>query len=55
MRIREHIDNLQDLHIGGNYYAETLRGGLSVWGDLFRFRPNGTVHEVVNLPDQKQL
>jgi hypothetical protein len=53
--IREHIDNLHDLHIGGNYYTETMRGGIGVWDDLFRFRPNGSVYEVSNLPDQKQL
>lgn len=55
VRLREHIDNFNDLHVGGNYYTETLRGGISVWEDLFRFRPNGSVWEISNLPDQKQL
>lgn len=26
-----------------------------MWGDLFRFRPNGSVYQISNLPDQKQL
>jgi len=43
------------LHIGGNHYTETFHGGLSVWNDIFRFRPNGTVYQVVELPDQKIL
>lgn len=55
VRLREHIDNFNDLHVGGNYYTETLFGGISVWEDLFRFRPNGSVWEISNLPDQKQL
>ena len=55
MRVREHIDNFQDLHVGGNYYTETLNGGISVWDDLFRFRPNGSVWQISTLPDQKRL
>lgn len=55
VRLREHIDNFVDLNVGGNYYTETPFGGISVWGDLFRFRPNGSVYEISNLPDQKQL
>lgn len=43
------------MHIFGNFYTETLFGGLSVWEDLFRFRPNGSVYEISMLPDQKQL
>lgn len=53
--LREHIDNFNDLNVGGNYYTETLLGGISVWDDLFRFRPNGSVWGISNLPDQKQL
>jgi hypothetical protein len=55
VRIREHFDNFQDLHMGGNFYTETLFGGISVWEDLFRYRPNGSIYEVSVLPDQKQL
>lgn len=55
VRIREHIDNFNDFHIGANHYVETLTGGLSVLGDLFRFRPNGSIYGVSNLPDQRYL
>jgi hypothetical protein len=55
VRLREHIDNFEDLHVGGNYYTETLLGGIAVYDDLFRFRPNGSVWEISTLPDQKQL
>lgn len=41
--------------ISSNFYTETLFGGLSVWEDLFRFRPNGSIYEINNLPDQKLL
>lgn len=43
------------LHISSYDYAETLDGGVSVYDDLFRFRMNGTVRDVINLPDQKFL
>jgi hypothetical protein len=32
-----------------------LNGGISVWDDLFRFRPNGSVWQISTLPDQKRL
>ncbi len=43
------------LHISSYDYAETLEGGVSVYDDLFRFRMNGSIHDVINLPDQKFL
>lgn len=36
-------------------YAETLTGGISVYEDLFKFHINGSIHEVVLLPDQKAI
>jgi len=55
VRIREHFDNFKDMEINSNFYTETLFGGLSVWEDLFRFRPNGSIYAVSNLPDQQLL
>ena len=41
--------------MNGNFYTETLFGGLSIWEDLFRYRTNGSVYEIAVIPDQKQL
>ena len=30
-------------------------GGISVWQDLFRYRPNGSIYQVNNLPDQDRM
>ena len=55
MRLREHIDRMVDLHVGGNHYTESYQGGLSVWNDLFKFRINGSVSQIAGLPDQTIL
>jgi hypothetical protein len=51
----KHVDPLRTLHITSYDYAETLQGGISVYDDLFRWRINGSIHDVINLPDQKYL
>jgi hypothetical protein len=43
------------LPVEGNYYTESVFGGFSVSGDLFRYRPNGSIWSVENLPDQRYL
>ena len=53
VKIREHFDNFKDLHLNGNFYTESIYGGISIWEDLFRLKPNGSVYEVSMLPDQK--
>ncbi len=55
MKIREHFDNFADLQLNSYHYAETLMGGISVWQDLFRYRPNGSIYQVNNLPDQDRM
>ena len=53
VRLREHIDRMMEAPVGGNFYTESYWGGVSVWDDLFFYRPNGSIYHVVNLPDQK--
>lgn len=43
---------MRTLPISSYDYAETLQGGISVSNDLFRWRINGSIHDVINLPDQ---
>lgn len=43
------------LHMTGYDFAETLFGSVTVYDDLFRLALNGTVRDVINLPDQKFL
>jgi hypothetical protein len=51
--LRTHIHYDSDLPIGGNDYAETTLGGIILWEDLFQLHYNGTIREVLLLPDQK--
>ena len=46
---------MRTLHTTSYDYAETLTGGVSVYDDIFRWRTNGSLHDIVNLPDQKFL
>lgn len=43
------------VHISGYDFAETTFGSVTVYDDLFRIGLNGTVRDVINLPDQKLL
>lgn len=49
-----HIHNSAVLNLGGSDYTETFLGGMSLWEDLFRLRMNGSVSEILLLPDPKE-
>lgn len=53
VKVREHVDQTGVLHVTGFDYAETLTGGVAINEDLIKFHINGSIHEVVLLPDQK--
>jgi hypothetical protein len=55
VHVKEHIDFLGAINFVSYDYCETLQGGISVYNDLFRWRINGSIHDVINLPDQKFL
>ena len=55
VKLREHIDNINPLQVDGNDFIETMFGGIGVHEDLFLFRNNGSIREIINLPDQKLL
>lgn len=55
VHLKEHVDPMQNIHFTAYDYAETLSGGVAINDDLFRFHINGTVRDVINLPDQKLL
>jgi len=55
VHLKEHVDPMATLHLTGYDFAETLFGSVIVNDDLFRLGLNGTVRDVINLPDQKFL
>lgn len=54
IRLTSHIHNTGMLRIGGADYSETFFGGLALWEDLFRLNINGSIREVLLLPDAKR-
>ncbi len=55
IKLRQHLDNFIQLQVDGNDFIETLNGGIAVHEDLYLFRHNGSIKEIINLPDQKFL
>ena len=55
VKLREHLDSIQQLQTDGNDFIETLDGGIGVDKDLIIYRHNGSIKEIINLPDQKLL
>lgn len=55
IKLREHVDSITPLQINGNDFIETMFGGIAVHEDLVLFRHNGSVREIINMPDQKLL
>ena len=53
VKVREHVDQTATLHATAFDYAETIDGGVAVYEDLIKFYINGSIHEIVLLPDQK--
>jgi hypothetical protein len=53
VRVLNPISYMQRLKMRGNDYAETFRGGVLLWDDLFRLHTNGSVRDVILLPDSK--
>lgn len=49
------MDSITQLQTDGNDFIETLFGGLGVHEDLIKYRHNGSISEIINLPDQKML
>jgi len=54
VRLVSHINTTGLLRIGGSDYTETFFGGMSLWEDLFRLRLNGSISEILLLPDPKE-
>ena len=52
---REHVDFMRKLHVSAYDYHETMKGGVSVYEDIFKFYSNGSIHEIIHLPDQQLL
>lgn len=53
VRLVSHINTTGLLRIGGSDYAETFFGGMALWEDIFRLRINGSIYEILLLPDPK--
>jgi hypothetical protein len=45
---------MRHLNFYSKDFVEVLQGGVSLSDDLFRWRLNGSIHDVINLPDQKE-
>lgn len=53
IRVQNPVSYMRRLQMKGTDYAETFRGGILLWDDLFRMHTNGSVRDVILLPDQK--
>lgn len=53
VKVYDHVHTMRNITLPGRDFAETFFGGIVLWDDLIRLHSNGSVRDILHLPDAK--